>query len=312
MFCSTIIPTINRPTLTRAVESVLTQNLKDDRFEIIVVNDSGRPLTGFSWLDSSQVRIIDTYHRERSIARNTGAAISSGRYLHFLDDDDWLLPGAYSTFYDTARDNNVEIMYGGFVFVDKNGVILEENTPDEAGNLLVRIAAGEWLPLQATLIRAAAFFNTRGFEPWLIPYQDNDLMMQLALTKEFNLIQQQVASIVRDFDRSTTDYGKLTENIQWSREKLLNNPKAYSRLRQSAKERPLKSSYWQGRITFLYLLSAIRNIPKKRFSKVLSRLFFSVVNILLSGSALFDPSFWKGVIRSHTTQGFMRSDGILK
>ena len=39
MFCSTIIPTVNRPTLSRAVYSVLQQDFPEDQYEIIVVND---------------------------------------------------------------------------------------------------------------------------------------------------------------------------------------------------------------------------------------------------------------------------------
>ena len=39
MFISTIIPTIGRPTLSMAIQSVLDQGLALDEFEIIVVND---------------------------------------------------------------------------------------------------------------------------------------------------------------------------------------------------------------------------------------------------------------------------------
>jgi glycosyltransferase involved in cell wall biosynthesis len=98
MFCSTIIPTINRPTLTRAVMSVLNQDFYAEEFEVIVVNDSGKPLPGMEWMNSDRVRLINTNCRERSIARNTGAAIAKGRYFHFLDDDDMFLPGALRAF----------------------------------------------------------------------------------------------------------------------------------------------------------------------------------------------------------------------
>ena len=44
MFCSTIIPTIGRPSLSRAVCSVLDQEFSHDDFEVIVVSDSRKPL----------------------------------------------------------------------------------------------------------------------------------------------------------------------------------------------------------------------------------------------------------------------------
>ena len=56
MFCSTIIPTVNRPTLTRAVQSVLNQDYRQDDFEVIVVNDSGRPLSQAAWQEGPQER----------------------------------------------------------------------------------------------------------------------------------------------------------------------------------------------------------------------------------------------------------------
>src|SRR5919108_3058002 len=94
IFCSIIIPTIGRSTLDRSVLSVLDQDFTQADFEVIVVNDSGQPLPEAGWHHSAQVHIINTNRRERSFARNSGAAIARGDYLGFLDDDDWLLQGA--------------------------------------------------------------------------------------------------------------------------------------------------------------------------------------------------------------------------
>ncbi|MBN1262112.1 MAG: glycosyltransferase family 2 protein, partial [Anaerolineae bacterium] len=119
MFCSTIIPTIARPSLDRAVESVLAQELEGDAFEVIVVNDSGAPLIPAPWHSHDQVRIIDTRQREKCFARNTGAAVARGRYLNFLDDDDWLLPGAFAAFRDYIRKNGeAKVLYGNVLYVD--------------------------------------------------------------------------------------------------------------------------------------------------------------------------------------------------
>ena len=101
LFCSTIIPTVGRGTLNRAVESILSQEFGRS-FEVIVVNDSGRPLPPAGWQQAERVMVIDTFRRERSVARNVGAAVARGRDLHFLDDDDWLLPGALDVFWALA------------------------------------------------------------------------------------------------------------------------------------------------------------------------------------------------------------------
>ena len=77
-FCSTIIPTIGRSTLSRAVYSVLDQDFSDAAIEVIVVNDSRNQLPEEDWQQCDRVRIIHTNRRERSIARNTGAAVAVG------------------------------------------------------------------------------------------------------------------------------------------------------------------------------------------------------------------------------------------
>jgi glycosyltransferase involved in cell wall biosynthesis len=310
MFCSTIIPTIGRPTLSRSVNSVLDQQFDRDNFEVIVVNDSGQPLPDAKWQKSERVQVINTERRERSVARNTGAAIARGRYLHFLDDDDWLLPGTLTMFWELAQNNKALLLYGGYNFVDAIGNILESWYPDEEGNCLIRLIAGEWLPLQASLILSDAFFATPGFEAWMIPYQDNDLLMQIAMQGNFSVAKILVASIVRSEKDSTTDYSKLRDNMRWSREKLLNTSSDFARMRDSAKSRTINSSYWQGRITAAYLTSMLWNLQHNRLFTGLSRSNYALANLFLSGYRVFSLKFWRGVFKPHITRGFLNSHGI--
>jgi glycosyltransferase involved in cell wall biosynthesis len=117
MFCSTIIPIIGRTTLSRAVNSVLIQSFTADDFEIIVVNNSGNPLAKADWQTSEKVCILNTNRHERSTARNTGATVAKGTYLHFLDDD-WLLPGALQSFWELAQRDNANWLYGCTQLID--------------------------------------------------------------------------------------------------------------------------------------------------------------------------------------------------
>src|SRR6266508_3629118 len=156
-FISTIIPTIGRATLSRAIESVLDQQLQAAAFEVIVVNDSGKALPEMKWQDSPHLQVINTNHRERSVARNTGAAIARGNYLHFLDDDDWIVPGAFNHFWKLIQQKKAAMYYGGYRFVDSNGNSIKEYLPNEEGNCFIRFMSGEWQPLQASL------FDTRVF-----------------------------------------------------------------------------------------------------------------------------------------------------
>jgi len=148
MFVSTVIPTIGRTALDRAVESVLQQQVSGE-FEVIVVNDSGCPLPSGDWQGSPRVRIVSTSRRERSVARNTGAALARGQYLHFLDDDDWLLPGAFRALKGLAENSEARWLYGGSQLVDRRGNKVIELHHSMAGNIALQVMAGEWIPLHA-------------------------------------------------------------------------------------------------------------------------------------------------------------------
>jgi glycosyltransferase involved in cell wall biosynthesis len=166
MFSSTIIPTINRSTLSRAVRSVLAQEFSADGFEVIVVNDSGHPLPDMEWQHADCVRVIDTNRHERSFARNTAAALARGEYFHFLDDDDILLPGALMAFWQLSQEaKDAAWLNGSWQTVDNDGRLIEEFHPNLNGNIFAHLVSGEGLPLQASLIKAVEFFGVGGYDP---------------------------------------------------------------------------------------------------------------------------------------------------
>ena len=129
MFITAVIPTINRATLSKSVYSILNQDFNLAEFEVIVVNDTGHPLPEMEWQHSDRVRIITTQKRERSVARNTGAAIARGDYLYFLDDDDIMMPDAMHAFWELAQTSHAEWLFGSYQIVDNDGNLIEEFDP---------------------------------------------------------------------------------------------------------------------------------------------------------------------------------------
>ena len=91
---SIIIPTFNRAALVRTcVESVLAMELSGA--EVIVVDDGSTDETAAVLAQfASRIRYVWQTNTGPSGARNKGAAVSTGRYLAFLDSDDrWLADG---------------------------------------------------------------------------------------------------------------------------------------------------------------------------------------------------------------------------
>jgi len=178
---SYIIPTIGRESLEIAVKSVLNQEFSDANFEVVVVNDLGIPLTRAGWQDSSRVSIINTNRSERSFARNSGAAVAKGKYLAFLDDDDWILPGALDAFWKLANQNpNAVWLYGGIRVVDEQIRTLTEINSGLHGNCFAQIMGGAWAPIQASLIQTSTFFEVGGFNPFICGTEDEDLCRRAA------------------------------------------------------------------------------------------------------------------------------------
>jgi glycosyltransferase involved in cell wall biosynthesis len=287
IFCSTIIPTIGRNTLSRAICSVLDQDFAEAGIEVIVVNDSGQPLPEAEWQYSKQVRIINTNHRERSVARNTGAAIAKGKYLHFLDDDDILLPGALKTFWSKARECNAAWLLGGWRTVDNDAKLVDEFNPPLQGNIFALLVSGEGLPFQASLLRTEEFFKAGAFDPTIIGVEDRDLGRRVALIGEITYIPFLVAEIRIGQQGSTTNWGVLAEDDRWGREKALRSQNAFQNLHLSA-----NSNYWRGRVTRAYFASTLWNFMHKNWLISFSRF---LAGVTFSGTSILYKDYWEGL-----------------
>ena len=85
MTISYIVPTLNRPTLSDAVWSIVCEP-GDEILAIGPACEAMRP----------ELRHIQTHKNGRdwgAFERHTGMAVAKGDYLAFLDDDDVFLPG---------------------------------------------------------------------------------------------------------------------------------------------------------------------------------------------------------------------------
>lgn len=296
MFCSVVIPTIGRSTLSRAVNSVLEQTFTVDDLEVIIVNDSGQPLPEANWQKSERVRTITTNRRERSVARNAGAAIAKGKYLCFLDDDDWLLPDAIQHFWTLASQANDAVwLYGSIRVVDEAGKCLAEVNSGLNGNCLAQIMGGAWTPIQASFIQTKMFFALGGYNPAICGTEDLDLCRRIALHGNFANTPAPVACLLRGQTWNTsTDYLRAPEDTLRSREDVLSEPGTFGRLFISA-----DSGYWYGRIFRVYLSTARFNLRHRRLFTAMSRGIFGVVWFILAGKYILSPSFWEGVRAHH-------------
>jgi glycosyltransferase involved in cell wall biosynthesis len=301
IFCSTIIPTVGRTTLTRAVESVLNQDFLEANFEVIVVNDSGLPLPDARWQQSERVQIINTNKRERSVARNTGAAIASGQYLHFLDDDDWMAPQAFQHFYALSQSTSAQWLYGITQLVDRQDQPTIQLQHGLNGPCFLQVMAGEWIPLQSSLVDRGIFMKAGGFNALISGPEDIDLLRRVLLETDIAEMPELAAYVVRGEEGSTTDYSQHAHASRWAREAIIESPNAFARMRTSA-----PSPFWHGRMLRVYLTSLVWNLKQNRFFTAASRLLHALASIVVANRFLFTNQYWSAISGPYQSFTFER------
>lgn len=137
---SVVIPAYNAmPYLLACLESLVEQTIGHDRMEIIVVNDGSRDGTGEEldrWA-AAHPDLFRVVHHTGSggpaTPRNTGLDLARGRYVYFVDADDYLGVEALDRLVRTADEHSSDIVLGRMRGVGGRGVpkpMFEETDPD--------------------------------------------------------------------------------------------------------------------------------------------------------------------------------------
>jgi glycosyltransferase involved in cell wall biosynthesis len=271
------------------VNSVLRQDASGFDFEVIVVNDSGEKLPQQEWQSSRCVSVINTNRRERSVARNAGAAVATGDYLQFLDDDDILLPGALERFFEASQRREACWIYGGYRTVDNSGHLIHEWRPAIEEAVFGLLIAGESIPLQASVVRSREFFSVGGFNahPSIVGVEDRDLGRRLALICGLVRADGIVAEIRIGQAGSATNWDTIAESDRLGRENALCLDGALAAIEKSA-----RSGYWRGRVARAYLGSLAVNVARKRYLVAASR---GAAALRLAYRCVLSPAMWRGL-----------------
>jgi len=114
---SIIVPVYNsEKTLVRCINSILKQQYKNT--EIILVNDGSTDNSlsicqEYAKMDS-RIVVIDKPNTGVSDTRNTGISHASGKYLQFVDSDDWISENATKVLVDKINETNCDMVIAGF------------------------------------------------------------------------------------------------------------------------------------------------------------------------------------------------------
>lgn len=129
---SVIIPIYKvEPYLKRCVDSVLHQTYSN--LEIILVDDESpdacpRICDGYAVLDS-RIKVVHKKNGGLSSARNAGLDICKGKYIAFVDSDDFVSNYFIEFLYKAVVDNHVNVSIAEYRSFKENEEIIDENRP---------------------------------------------------------------------------------------------------------------------------------------------------------------------------------------
>lgn len=122
---SVVVPVYNTEKfLHRCIDSVLAQTFTD--WELLLIDDGSKDSSGAICetyvAKDARIRVIHKENTGVSDTRNLGLDVARGKYLLFLDADDfWLQSDSMSMFVQKAEEHNLDIVRGEYSAIHEDG-----------------------------------------------------------------------------------------------------------------------------------------------------------------------------------------------
>ena len=114
---SVIIPVYNaQEGIKQCMDSLLNQSFTD--FEIILLNDGSTDnslevIKKYA-ADNDFIRVIDKENEGVAKTRNKGIQLANGKYIVFIDNDDFVDSDYLERFYNEIDQEQLDIVLGGY------------------------------------------------------------------------------------------------------------------------------------------------------------------------------------------------------
>lgn len=223
---SAIVPVYNSEEfLEKCIESLRNQTLKD--IEIIFINDGSTDnsldiLKKYEKIDN-RIRVVNQKNLGPSAARNKGIRIAKGKYISFIDADDWIDEKMYQEMIKLAEKDNADIAICDITIVDKNGeryrkgLNIEKNilNGDDIKELILKelIKSSKYNSMWNKIYRKSIvsehkiFLDTKIFyaEDWLfnIKFLTSNAKRAIYVNKAFYYYRRGHVSLSNKYDENT-------------------------------------------------------------------------------------------------------------
>ena len=197
---SIVLPTYNRmPYLAQAVESVLRQT--EGRWELLLVDDGSNDDTTsyLGRLDDGRIHVLRLSHiGHPGAVRNAALPLARGRYVAFLDSDDWWEPEKIALQLAALADHpECGWSYTWFRSVDQEGREIPGRLPPAShqGMIVQGLITGEAGVITSGVMVVRAVLTAAGhFDESLTVASHFDLLVRLALRSSVVLVPRVLAT----------------------------------------------------------------------------------------------------------------------
>lgn len=151
LILSIIVPIYNASKyLNRCIDSILNQGLNENDYEVILINDGSTDnslsiCNSYVDIKPSIIRVIDKPNEGVAETRNCGINCAQGKYIYFIDADDYLIPNGLSYILTNFLDNSFDILSFWALTLDRNTkrTFIEDN--DIEGKICKECTGKEFL-----------------------------------------------------------------------------------------------------------------------------------------------------------------------
>lgn len=132
MKLSIIVPVYNvSKYLSKCLDSLLNQDIWQEDYEIIVVNDgstdNSKEIAQVYAARHSNILLINQENQGLSGARNTGIRAAKGEYIQFVDSDDYLEPNVLACLLERIQRDQLDVLRFNYQNVNENYEVFEPN-----------------------------------------------------------------------------------------------------------------------------------------------------------------------------------------
>ena len=179
---SIIVPVYNvQRYLKKCIDSLLSQDIERSAYEIILVDDGstdeGEKVCDTYAANYPNVSVIHQKNQGLSVARNVGLGQAGGKYVLFVDSDDFIQDNVLASLVECMRQNDLDILRFNFTRIDENGFL---NTSHVASSgvynghdYLINHLGFECYAWQFLLKRDLLIDNNLYFKPGII-FEDSE------------------------------------------------------------------------------------------------------------------------------------------